>query len=129
MENRERDRVSQRTTPTEAGQINRHVEEEKGRQQNSGTSAEFGQSIGRSENLEGGTMDNNKRDGMNNSNSDLGSESSRRPGSDYNSSVGRSSGSEIQDTGKRRGSSTGEVGNSGTSGRSGNFGDSSEGRH
>jgi len=54
MENRERDRVSQRTEPTDAGEINRHVEEEKGRQKHSGTTAEFGQTIGRAENLEGG---------------------------------------------------------------------------
>lgn len=58
MENRERDRVSQRASPTEAGEINRRVEEEKGREHNRGTSAEFGQSIGRSENLEGGNMQN-----------------------------------------------------------------------
>jgi hypothetical protein len=136
MENRERDRMSQRSTPTEAGQINRHAEEEKGRQHNSGTSAEFGQNIGRSENLEGGTMDNN-RSGMNNSNSDAGDEPSRRPGSDFESSVGRSGsignmgggGSEIQDAGRRRGNSTGEMGNTGTSGKSGSIGDSSEGRH
>ena len=57
MENRERDRVSQRDTPTEAGQINRQVEEEKGRQHHSGTTAEFGQNIGRSEKLEGGERD------------------------------------------------------------------------
>jgi hypothetical protein len=49
MENRERDRVSQRDTPTDAGQINRQVEEEKGRQHHSGTTAEFGQNIGESE--------------------------------------------------------------------------------
>lgn len=54
MENRERDRVSQRSSPTEAGELNRRVEEEKGREHNSGTSAEFGQKIGRSENLESG---------------------------------------------------------------------------
>jgi hypothetical protein len=54
MENRERDRVSQRTTPTEAGELNRKVSEKEGQEQNSGTSAEFGQSIGRAEKLEGG---------------------------------------------------------------------------
>jgi hypothetical protein len=88
MENRERDRVSQRTSPTEAGRINREVEEEKGREQNSGTSAEFGQKIGRSENLEGGEMDNKNR----NRNMDLENEPSRRPGSEgFGSSSGRSS--------------------------------------
>ena len=49
MENRERDRVSQRTTPTDAGQVNRQVEEEKGRREHSDTTAEFGQNIGESE--------------------------------------------------------------------------------
>jgi len=49
MENRERDRVSQRTEPTDAGQVNREVEEQKGRDNNPGTDAEFGQKIGRAE--------------------------------------------------------------------------------
>lgn len=57
MENRERDRVSQRTEPTDAGQINRHTEEEKGREKNSGTDAEFGQKIGQAEKLENGIGD------------------------------------------------------------------------
>ena len=133
MENRERDRVSQRTKPTEAGELNRSVEESNGRQQNSGTSAEFGQNIGRSENLEGGTMNNNRNRNEESNSSMGGGESSRRPGSDYNSSMGRSGsignmgggGSEI-DTGKRRGNSTGEVG---SSEKSGSRNDSSEGRH
>jgi hypothetical protein len=50
MENRERDRVSQRTTPTDAGEINRRTEEEKGREQNS--NADFGQKIGQAEKLD-----------------------------------------------------------------------------
>lgn len=62
MENRERDRVSQRASPTEAGELNRGVEEEKGREHNSGTSAEFGQKIGRSENLEGGNISDQNTD-------------------------------------------------------------------
>jgi len=62
MENRERDRVSQRSSPTEAGELNRRVEEEKGREHNSGTSAEFGQKIGRSENLEGGNISDQNTD-------------------------------------------------------------------
>lgn len=128
MENRERDRVSQRTQSTEAGELNRHVEEEKGRERNSGTSAEFGQNVGRSENLEGGTMNDNRKDSMNNSNTDR-EQSRRETGSDYSSSTGRSGsagnmgggGSEID-----RSKSKGEVNNSN---RSGSFGDSSEGRH
>ncbi|HEX7829668.1 MAG TPA: hypothetical protein VF787_08430 [Thermoanaerobaculia bacterium] len=135
MENRERDRVSQRTTSTEAGELNRHVEEEKGRERNSGTSAEFGQNIGRSENLEGGTMNNNRndKDKLNNANTDR--EQSRRDiGSDYSSSTDRSSsvgnmggGSDIDRSSSRKPrESEGEVG---TSKSSGSFGDSSEGRH
>jgi hypothetical protein len=130
MEDRERDRVSQRTTPTEAGQINRHVEEEKGRR-NSASDVEFGQKIGRSENLsEGGDMRNRQEDTMKNTN--LGNESSRRSSgeSGYGSSSGRSSGS--------MGSESGVSGN--RSGRSGSMdeesgvsndrsGDSSSGRH
>ena len=68
MENRERDRVSQRRSPTEAGELNRQTEEEKGRER--GSSIEFGKNIGRSE------------EGM-------GSESSRRSDSSWND-TGRS---------------------------------------
>jgi hypothetical protein len=136
MENRERDRVSQRTKPTEAGELNRHVEEEKGRERNSGTSAEFGQSIGRSDNLEGGTMNNNRndKDKLDNSNTDR-EQSRRDTGSDYSSSTGRSGsvgnmgggGSDIDRNSSRRPKeSEGEVGNSN---RSGSVGDSSQGRH
>ena len=95
MENRERDRVSQRTSPTEAGGVNRKVEEEKGREHNKGTTAEFGQNVGRSENLEGGSMRNRDDKGMSKIDRSTGSElneseSSRRPGSSYDSSSGRS---------------------------------------
>ena len=62
MENRERDRVSQRTSPTDAGELNRKVSEEQGREKNSGTSAEFGQSVGRAEKLEGGAVGNTNSD-------------------------------------------------------------------
>lgn len=128
MENRERDRVSQRTTPTDAGQLNRQVEEEKGRRHHTGTTAEFGQNIGESEHPrdEGGDMRNRNKDDMTNSN--MGNESTRRSGSgSMGSSSGRSgSGSsgnmgntnDIGNTTNRRGS-TGEVGSTG----------SSEGRH
>jgi hypothetical protein len=93
MENRERDRVSQRTSPTEAGELNRRTEEEKGRE--TGSSVEFGKNIGRSEDLdantEGGTMNRNRKqqDNM----GSMENESSRRSGgeSGYGSSSGRSS--------------------------------------
>jgi hypothetical protein len=50
MENRDRDKVSRSTTPTEAGDVNRKTSQDLGRTQ-SGSSAEFGENIGRSENL------------------------------------------------------------------------------
>ncbi len=105
MENRDRDRVSKRTSPTEAGGVNRKVEEEKGREHNKGTSAEFGQNVGRSENLEGGSMRNRDDKGMSNidrSSSSEVNESSRRPGSSYDSSTGRSGSSGSKSSGSDR---------------------------
>ena len=106
MENRDRDRVSRRTAPTEAGGLNRKVEEEKGREHTKGTSAEFGQNVGRSENLEGGNMRNRDDKGMTNigsssSDSEV-NESSRRPGSSYDSSSGRSGSSGSKSSGSDR---------------------------
>lgn len=127
MENRERDRVSQRTSPTEAGELNRKVSEERGREQNSGTSAEFGQSIGRAENLsEGGEM-RNKDDKNMNRNVGMGNESSRHSGSEsWDSSTGRSSGSMgNQGSNISRDDKSPGRGGSGTLGSTG----SSEGRH
>ena len=49
MENRDRDKLSQSTGPTEAGDINRETSQRKGIEKDS--SAEFGQRIGRSEEL------------------------------------------------------------------------------
>jgi hypothetical protein len=133
MENRERDRVSQRASPTEAGELNRRVEEEKGRQHNSGTSAEFGQKIGRSENLEGGNMRNRNDEPITNIGSSTGSgrearedESSSRRGSgsgDFGSSSGRSG---SMGSGNKDSSSNSEKWRD-DSDRSRN--DSSEGRH
>jgi hypothetical protein len=51
MENRERDKVSQRREPTEAGDINRKTSEDIGRRQ-SESGVEFGENIRRGENLE-----------------------------------------------------------------------------
>lgn len=128
MENRERDRVSQRTSPTEAGQLNRKVSEEQGREQNSGTSAEFGQSIGRAENLsEGGEMRNrNDRQDSDLKNTSMGNESSRKQGSgSFGSSSGRSSGSMGSSSDISREEKSPGRGGSGTLGSTG----SSEGRH
>lgn len=119
MENRERDRMSQRPSSTEAGELNRRTEGERGREQNSGTSAGFGQKIGRSENLEGGEMNNRNSEQSTKkpTGEKLGNESTRRSGiGEHDSSTGR------------RGS-TGSMGNTGTQGGSGNIGNSSEGRH
>jgi hypothetical protein len=121
MENRERDRVSQRTTPTEAGEINRRTEESR---RNSGSGVEFGENIGRSEDLrsdsQGDTMQNRDSKQSNRN------EESRRPSgeSGYGSS-GRRSGSmgggsmnrdsemnENQSDRSRRGGSMGNIGNS-----------------
>jgi len=140
MENRERDRVSQRTSPTDAGELNRSVEEEKGRR-HSGTTAELGQNIGESEflNDKGESMHNRNKNDMSNSNMDrdresgLGREreSTRRPGQgSYGSSSGRSSGSSNEigsdssgiDSGSSRRGSSDELGSSDRS-------DRSEGRH
>lgn len=123
MENRERDRVRQRTTSTEAGGINRDASEERGREQNSGTGAELGQSIGRAENLsEGGEMRNKDHEKNVNRNVGMGSEQTRRPDSEeYGSSSGRSSGSLENEKSNisRDDKSPGRTGNTG----------SSEGRH
>jgi hypothetical protein len=140
MENRERDRVSQRTSSTEAGELNRRTEEEKGRRETSGTNAEFGKSIGRSENLsEGGEMNRNRnQDEVTGSRSgnprSMENETSRRSDQgSYGSSSGRRSGSlgSESDVSRDRDSSS----SSGSRDRdrdldsSSDIGDSSRGRH
>lgn len=121
MENRERDKLSQSKTPTEAGEINRGVEEEKGRK--SGNSAEFGENIGRSEELgEGGKdMKRNPNEDMSNKNLGQENESTRRSGQGEFGSSGRSGSSSnlgeqssnIESDKSRRGSTGNE--NSGSS--------------
>ena len=131
MENRERDRVSQRSSPTEAGELNRRVEEEKGREHNSGTSAEFGQNIGRSENLEGGNMRNRNDEPMTNIGSSTGSgrevreDENRSSGSgDFGSSSGRSGSGSLGNTDSNK-SRDDESSQDDSRSRT----DSSEGRH
>ena len=51
MENRDRDKLSRNSTSTPAGDINRETEQRRGNL-NDDSSAEFGQQIGRSENLD-----------------------------------------------------------------------------
>jgi len=130
MENRERDRMSERDSSTEAGDLNRRVESEKGRQNNSGTSAEFGQKIGRSENLEGGDMQNrdvqNPKEGIA---SDSGREPGRNSGSENFDSSGRTGTnkqpSDVKDVSSEKDFADDDVDRGSMRGGSG----SSEGRH
>ena len=73
MENRDRDNMSNRDSSTEAGDVNRNTSQKKGRVE-SDSNADFGQNIGRSENLEN---EPSRRSGSDNS---IGNESSRRNG-------------------------------------------------
>jgi len=73
--------------------------ENREKDKNKSSSAEFGQKVGRSENLEGGNMRNRNEENIGSSKDSEVNESSRRPGSSYDSSSGRS------------GSSTGSMGN------------------
>lgn len=131
MENRERDRISQRSSPTEAGELNRRVEEEKGREHNSGTSAEFGQTMGRSENLEGGDMRNRNDEPMTNSGSSTGSgrevreDENRSSGSGgFGSSSGRSGSGSLGNTDSNKSRDDESIQDESRSRK-----DSSEGRH
>jgi hypothetical protein len=141
MENRERDRMSQRTSSTDAGDLNRSVEEKKGREHNSGTSAEFGQGIGRSENLEGGNMRNRNDEPMTNIGSSTGSGREVREDDTSRRGTGSSSSGDFSSSGssKQKGSeswrdeessSTGSS-NTGSSSNDSNRSrnDSGEGRH
>jgi hypothetical protein len=144
MENRERDRVSQRNAPTETGQSNRRTEEEKEREHNSGKGAEFGKTSGRPENLEGGNMNDNKRNDKKKDVTDksMNDEPSRRSsGSDFSSTgrpgsidnidrsdLDRNSELESDVSSGGRGSK-GEFGNTGVKESSGKMGNSTEGRH
>lgn len=133
MENRERDRMSERTAPTEAGKINRETSEERGREINSGTSAEFGQSIGRSENLEQGETMRRNRHESDISDKDLNrnreNEPSRREGSGtFGSATGRT-GSIGHRGGGGSDVSRDEIDSRRGTGEMGNTGESTKGRH
>jgi hypothetical protein len=71
MENRDRDKLSKNTGSTPSGDVNRNTSSNIG-QQKSGSSAEFGQKTGRSENI-GGSGDLGRSSGS----SGLGSSSGR----------------------------------------------------
>lgn len=135
MENRERDRMSQRTTPTEAGEINRRTEEAKGRDEGSGV--EFGKNIGRSEDLDANTTGGTMRDDENRNQDSMENESTRRSGgeSGYGSMSGSTSG-RSGSIGNMGGGGSMDNSDSGSNSRGGSMGnrnsssgDSSEGRH
>jgi hypothetical protein len=87
MENRERDKISKNTESTSAGDVNRNTSSQIGKSK-SDSSADFGQNIGRSENLN----EPNSRTGNSGSS---GYESSSSPS---RSSGSKSSGSESWDS-------------------------------
>jgi hypothetical protein len=90
MENRERDKMSKNTGSTSAGDVNRNTSSQIGKNK-SDSSADFGQNIGRSENLN----EPSSRTGSSSGSSGYGSSgSSRSSGSSSSgsSSVGSESG-------------------------------------
>ncbi len=52
MENRDRDKLSRKSGPTSAGDVNRDVSSRRGQEKKDIPDAEFGKKIGQSENLE-----------------------------------------------------------------------------
>ncbi|HEV7573312.1 MAG TPA: hypothetical protein VGQ21_17580 [Thermoanaerobaculia bacterium] len=94
MENRERDKMSKNTESTSAGDVNRNTSSQIGKDK-SDSSADFGQNIGRSENLN----EPNSRTG-NVGSSGYGSSPSRSSGS-------TSTGSESWDSKNNNNSSSG----------------------
>jgi hypothetical protein len=109
MENRERDKMSKNTESTSAGDVNRNTSSQIGKNK-SDSSADFGQNIGRSENLN----EPSSRTGGSVGSSGYGSSPSRSSGS-------TSTGSESWDS-KNSGSS-------GSSGSKSSSGSSSGSRH
>ena len=76
MENRDRDKVSKNTGSTSAGDINRNTSSQIGKDK-SDSSADFGQKVGRSENLN----EPSSRTGNSSGSSGYGSSGSSRSGS------------------------------------------------
>ncbi|HEV7425337.1 MAG TPA: hypothetical protein VGQ46_03145 [Thermoanaerobaculia bacterium] len=93
MENRERDKMSRNTESTSAGDVNRNTSSQIGKNK-SDSSADFGQNIGRSENLN----EPSSRTGSSVGSSGYGSSPSRSSGS-------TSTGSESWDSKKNNSSS------------------------
>jgi len=103
MENRERDKMSKSTESTSAGDVNRNTSSQIGKNK-SDSSADFGQNIGRSENLN----EPNSRTGNSGSS---GYESSSDPN---RSSGSKSMGSESWDSKKNSGSNSDSGSSSGS---------------
>jgi len=82
MDNKDRDKLSRNTTPTSAGNVNRSTSERMSHEK-SANSAEFGNKIGRSEDLEN---EPSRRSGSNSNSSSSGSVSSDNSGSSRSSS-------------------------------------------
>jgi hypothetical protein len=108
MENRDRDKMSRNTGSTEAGDVNRSTSQNIG-QQKSGSSAEFGQKIGRSEDIEN---ESSRQSGSVGS-SGMQSDSGRSSGSSgFDSSSDRSNLGENVESGDRSRKSGSRSGNS-----------------
>jgi hypothetical protein len=105
MENRERDKMSKNTESTSAGDVNRNTSSQIGKNK-SDSSADFGQKIGRSENL-----------------NEPSSRTGNSGSSGYGSSPSRSSGS------SSTGSESWDSKNSNTNSNSNSSGSSSGSRH
>jgi hypothetical protein len=108
MENRERDKMSKNTESTSAGDVNRNTSSQIGKNK-SDSSADFGQNIGRSENLN----EPSSRTGSSAGSSGYGSSPSRSSGStstgseswgNKSGSSGSSSGSNSSSSGSSSGS-------------------------
>lgn len=98
MENRERDKMSRNTESSSAGNVNRNTSSQIGKNK-SDSSADFGQNIGRSENLK----EPNSRTGKSSGSSGYGSSSSSRSsGSSSMGSESRGSKTESDWSGDKR---------------------------
>src|SRR4051794_2879602 len=104
MENRERDKMSKNTESTSAGDVNRNTSSQIGKNK-SDSSADFGQNIGRSENLN----EPSSRTGSSAGSSGYGSSPSRSSGSTSTGSEswGNKSGSGSSGSNSSSGSSSG----------------------
>src|SRR4051795_13665960 len=106
MENRERDKMSKNTESTSAGDVNRNTSSQIGKNK-SDSSTDFGQNIGRSENLN----EPSSRTGSSAGSSGYGSSPSRSSGSTSTGSESwdsKNSGSKNSSSNKRSGSSNGK---------------------